>query len=488
MSLKRILLTGEQKRALFLPPQGAVLVKGVAGSGKTTVALYRAKFLLANYRNLFIEPKVVIFTYNKVLCKYITALRKTIEAYDRVTNAVNPVIPSGMNVQVENFHSWAFKFLHANNIYIGTRAVTNAEQHMFINEIKSNHSAQRVASKPLDFFIEEFSWIKGKLYLTGNEYIQNPRTGRGNADRIVAADKQVIWQMFSEYQQLLKNNFLYEFDDFAVECYQFLQNNPKVKPFTHIVVDEAQDLTKAELLVISSLVSDDTKSITIIADAAQRIYKSGFSWNELGLNIQGRSIEFKKNYRNTRQIAEVANSLLQNDPDRAQYTMGAAEREGSKPYIIKCSNSVVADEVIIKLLQKLGQTTKYGSTAILTPTKKSSKRILEKGKSVGLNISLLNRDEDYDFEGDITAVCTMQSIKGLEFDNIIIADLNDFLIPNHYNLTDDPDVDEDTISTARRLLFTSMTRACDNLILMTSGIPSRYLSEMDQSKIKIFQK
>jgi len=42
--LKRITLKGEQKKVLFLPPTNPIQIKGVAGSGKTTVALYRAKY------------------------------------------------------------------------------------------------------------------------------------------------------------------------------------------------------------------------------------------------------------------------------------------------------------------------------------------------------------------------------------------------------------------------------------------------------------
>ena len=92
-----------------------------------------------------------------------------------------------------------------------------------------------------------------------------------------------------------------DFDDYALLCLKIINSKTNFQtPFTHIIVDEAQDLSKAQILVISKIVSDETKSISIIADAAQRIYKSGFTWGEVGLNVRGaRTIEFKKNYRNT---------------------------------------------------------------------------------------------------------------------------------------------------------------------------------------------
>jgi superfamily I DNA/RNA helicase len=115
-----------------------------------------------------------------------------------------------------------------------------------------------------------------------------------------------------------------------------IAKNPKFKPpYTHIIVDEAQDLSKAQIIVISKIVSVETKSISIIADAAQRIYKSGFTWSEVGLNVRGaRTIEFKRNYRNTVQIAKAAISLLDKEIDKSEFTKIEIARHGEDKPII----------------------------------------------------------------------------------------------------------------------------------------------------------
>src|SRR5690606_9605566 len=124
------------------------------------------------------------------------------------------------------------------------------------------------------------------------EYLDAKRTGRGTNDRVTKTDKQTIWEIFSDYNSHLKINDLVDFDDYALICLEIINSNPDFeKPFTHIIVDEAQDLSKAQILVISQIVSEETRSISIIADAAQRIYKSGFTWSEVGLNVRGRTIE-----------------------------------------------------------------------------------------------------------------------------------------------------------------------------------------------------
>ena len=117
MSLKPIILKGEQKRVLFLPATDPIQIKGVAGSGKTTVALYRAKHLLDTYANLFNEAKVAIFTYNKTLVKYINAIAPQISGgYRPDTNEIKPTKPKGLNVYITSFHKWAYHFIEQNGI------------------------------------------------------------------------------------------------------------------------------------------------------------------------------------------------------------------------------------------------------------------------------------------------------------------------------------------------------------------------------------
>ncbi|HOI01362.1 MAG TPA: UvrD-helicase domain-containing protein, partial [Candidatus Cloacimonas acidaminovorans] len=74
MVQKSINLTGEQKKVLFLPATNPIQIKGVAGSGKTTIAMYRAKYLLDTYSDLFREAEIMIFTYNNSLTQYIKSL------------------------------------------------------------------------------------------------------------------------------------------------------------------------------------------------------------------------------------------------------------------------------------------------------------------------------------------------------------------------------------------------------------------------------
>lgn len=482
MPLKPIILKGEQKRVLFLPVTEPIQIKGVAGSGKTTVALYRAKHLLDTYSNLFNEAKVAIFTYNKTLVKYINAITPQITGgYHQDTDDIKPTKPRGLNVSVTSFHKWAYHFIQQNGIVLYSKTISGSSLVNTISTIKSKYSSHNIANKSGEFFREEISWIKGKAFPSKEEYFDAKRTGRGINDRVTKADKEIIWNIYTDYNNQLKANGQVDFDDYALLCLEILDSKPDLeKPFSHIIIDEAQDLSKAQILVISRLVSDGTKSISIIADAAQRIYKSGFTWSEVGLNVRGgRTIELKKNYRNTVQIVNAALSLLEKENDKSDFTTVETARNGDeKPVVGYFDNREEQYSYLLDQLNELKASNNLNSTVILHRNHNGLNTIQSFLRENGYDAQILLDSEDIDFESDLLKICTLSSVKGLEFDNVFIIDINDDVIP--YPPGFNGEDDELHISTERRLLYTSMTRTRERLYLLSSGTPSRYLAEIDK--------
>ena len=92
------------------------------------------------------------------------------------------------------------------------------EQIEIIESIKSSltSTSSNVLTKSSEFFQEEISWIKGKLFNSKTEYVEAKRTGRGTSDRVTASDKEVIWNVYLKYNQELKNRGKVDFDDYAV--------------------------------------------------------------------------------------------------------------------------------------------------------------------------------------------------------------------------------------------------------------------------------
>jgi len=493
MSLKPIILKGEQKRILFLPSTKPIQIKGVAGSGKTTVSLYRAKHLLDTQSNLFQGAKVVIFTFNKTLVKYIESITPYIlGGYQQDSEELLDSTP-GLDIKVTNFHKWAYGFITNNGTSLSNRTISGNDQKSLIEniiqEIRSTNEKfdSNILEKKVEFFIEEISWIKGKDFKFEKEYVEAQRIGRGTTDRVTKIDKEVIWKVYSGYNAKLRNNNKFDFDDYALLCLRIIESNPDIpKPFTHIVVDEAQDLTKAQMLVISKIISNETESITIIADAAQRIYKSGFTWSEVGLNlVGGRTIELKKNYRNTSQIVKTAKSLIDNENDRSDFTeIILPSREGNqKPILGKFQWREDQNRYLINELSRLKNIGEIKSTVILHRTNPGLYGIKSNLNMNGFVTRELRNNSNINFDDEIINLCTLSSIKGLEFDNVFVIDVNEDYIPYPPGFNEEND--EYHISTERRLLYTSMTRARERLYLLSNGTPSRYLDEINQDLVEL---
>ncbi len=451
-------LTGEQKKVLTLPDSGPVLIKGGAGSGKTLIAVKRALHLASTGGDLFRGLRVGIFAYNKALVETI----KAAVSEDRVF--------------VDNIDHWVFDVL--------SRLVKNGSVHLDERKWISRHprfgiglkwvsdecverslqTAQRfafasigqraIANKPMKFYEEEIRWLKGRRIKTLDAYIATPRTGRGTADRVTAEDRRYLWAMFESYNQSLDTMGAHDFADNTELLLSLIESGRvSVSRYSHIVIDEAQDLTLAQMQLIGKLVNPETNSITIVADMAQQIYGKGFSWKETGITIAGaRSFEFTHNYRNTRQISEAAYALIDHEEDKAEFTeMIASQREGEKPRLVQgdCSRW---DAMIRQ------------SLAALPP---------EETVVIGCTTHRVMRQLKERFGAGTSRVefSTLHALKGRQFDHVFLWDVSDRALSL-------ADADENDVSKARKLLYVSMTRACKTLTLFNGGDESRLLNEI----------
>jgi superfamily I DNA/RNA helicase len=466
-------LTGEQKRILTLPLQNPIQIKGVAGSGKTTVAVFRAKHIAVSADDFFRDTHVCIFSYTKSLVKYVGSILGT----DPQETA---------NISVTNFHKWAYAFLKERKFWSNHKVASGRSVDSILNinleNLRSRHKNRAILKKPLEFYKEEITWLKGLQIIKKETYLEAIRAGRGTSDRVTVQDKNLLWSLYCSYCQDLKQRNEVDLDDFALLVLAYIEKEREfVPPFSHIVIDEAQDLTAAQLIAITKLVNSETRSLTIIADAAQRIYKSGFTWSDVGINVRGgRTIELKHNYRNTRQIAEAAISLLSHDPQQADFTEHILpEQQGQKPKVLHLQNGQQVP-FLNKVLQ--GVDLLRHSVVILHRSNGGVLQLTKGLRAANYKTTNITDKDVHRIDPFGLFTCTMSSVKGLEFDHVILCDVNDNIIPYPPGFTDAND--ELHISTERRLLYTCMTRARRTLYLIFTGRPSRYIAEIDPTTIE----
>ncbi len=467
-----IQLTGEQLRILQLPLKNPVLIKGSAGSGKTTVAVARAQHLVNSGPSIFGPNSVGVFTYTNALVNYVDTLLKG--------TAIDG------SVVVRTFHKFAYEFISQKGKQ-GIRSPNEYERKDLIARSLSATKAERqgrILQKPVDFFAEEIKWLKGRRVLDLETYRKTPRLGRGRTDKVTAADKDDIWPVFERYQQELRRANCLDFDDYALRMIELIDADSSfIPPFTHVVIDEAQDLAPAQLIAIYKLVKPEFNSISLVADAAQMIYRSGFSWANLGFTIKGgRSVELRVNYRNTKQIAQTAISLLQKEEEKGDFTdQSLPAREGPRPrlHIVAQGQSQIA-----KAMEMLASLPTETESCVILHRSRQGMNEVHKFVSMRFPVTKIEKGtKSIDTERGIYTT-TMHSVKGLEFDHVLIIDITEGVMPELNGV--DPEEVEDVVSVERKLLYTAMTRARKRLDIFTADRKeSRLLAQIAQETIEV---
>ena len=470
-----IYLNPEQDRLVQLDPLGHRLIRGVAGSGKTTIALYRAKYLSENYLDMFTANKILVLTYNSTLVAFMREQAREL----------------GLEgVEISTFHRWAGNYLKRQEIPINKVLRSGDEERKTIlrkacNEVRRRFQNHSILSRNPFFFAKEIQWMKGSRILDLETYLSAERQGSGG--RLNAEDRKIVFAVFEQYQHEMQWKGWSDYEDFALLALDSLEDDDSFEPYTHIVVDETQDLSKAELTVITKLVNPQTNSITLLVDVAQKIYDTSFTWKGVGINIQGRSHTLNKNFRTTVEIAEAAYTLLEKDTDFVQNSEDYVKPEqinkdqhGCYPIYRRFGSLEEGTDYVVEEIKRLKEQTtcELSEMVILHPQQKFL-RVIQERLNVHQIPNHILTPQRWSHEAEEVKLCTMHSIKGLEARVVFILGVDEgklpFVAPN--------DIVEKV--TQRKLLYVGMTRAKEWLYLISDRNPSRYLSEIDRRFLRL---
>jgi superfamily I DNA/RNA helicase len=202
----------------------------------------------------------------------------------------------------------------------------------------------------------------------------------------------------------------------------------------------------------------------------------------VGLNVAGgRTVEFKINYRNPQPVAKAALSLLSKDNDSEEFTnVEVNTTGGDKPVIKECSDLFEEYKFISATIKEIRHNSPDDTICILHRTNRGVNNAVT--SLANFNIDVVKIKDKTSNDSEVQAL-TMPGVKGLQFDHVIILDLNDDNLPIESGFSE-PD-DDLHLTTERRLLYTCMTRAMKSLLITYSGKPSRYISEIDNSLIEL---
>ena len=264
-----------------------------------------------------------------------------------------------------------------------------------------------------------------------------------------------------------------------------IRNKGDVLPYRSIIVDEAQDMSSQAFKLIRQMITKEQKNdLFIVGDAHQRIYRHKVVLGRCGINIRGRGKRLRINYRTTEENRCWAVNLLEgisfDDLDG-----GLDNQKGYKSLIhgvlpkVEHTDSFQNEiDFIIEYLDQIEQEGCFlNEVCLVARTHNLLKQYEGALKAKGKDIYFIRRSEADDRRKAGIRLATMHRVKGLEFDRVIIAGVNDEIVPLKVErlTTNDPVIQKESLTQERALLYVAATRAKKEVIVTSFGKPSRFL-------------
>ncbi len=480
----------EQNRIIRNEEAPVLIIQGVAGSGKTSIALHRIAYLLYAQKGDISSKDILIVSPNKVFADYIsnvlpelgeetvpeTSMEQILSGildnkykyrnfFEQVTELLDKPAPDFIE-RIRYKASFEFisrldKFiLHVENTYFKatdvqlTRLVTIPAEFIEEQFRRFNRYPMRQRFETMTDYILDMMKVKYGFTVTTAEKnllkkeIQKMFTG--NNDLQVYKDF-FKWSGQPNMFKTRKNHTL-EYADLAPLAYlhMALDGNTARLRVKHLLIDEMQDYSPVQYKVLQKLYPCRK---TVLGDACQSVNPYGSSTADIIRKafVTGEVMKLCKSYRSTFEITDFAQKILTNEE------LEPVIRHGEHPAILRFKNMEEEISGIANILSTF-KTSNHKSLGIICKTEAQAMEMTEKLKAYTSNIYFLSNRSSAFAKGII--VTSAHMAKGLEFDEVIV-----------------PRVDDKNYSTPidKSMLYVAVTRAMHKLTLTYHGKPSGFI-------------
>lgn len=450
------LISAEQFRSITVDANTAILLQGVAGSGKTTVALHRLAWLL-HKDNSPLKPDECVFLMLS------PALRRYVE------NSLPSVGIEG--IKVRTYHEWTARTLQ--KLGAGVELHRPSEPvPAGINRLKRSltllKSLERVAaSRPSAGAIgmdQLTSDLLAALDRT-NELVEN------DEHRLLSAETVREARAWTE-RNFRNGVFDWADDALLVRAYQIraggiVNERGQVGTYGHVIVDEVQDFSPVELSTIIGAVKEH-KDLTLVGDTSQNIDEHGSfpGWEKLRKywNFSGemsKYVSLEISHRSTLPIMRLADHIQQR-------LMVKTGRAGRTPIWFKCRGEQHGIEHVLKWLSRAVELYPTTVTAVICASPEEAKFAYRMLQPTFGPLVRLGDAYSFSFEEGIL-VTDVRQVKGLEFFSVLLWNPSPVGYPSN--------------DLGRNLLYVATTRAEENLSIVTWGRPAAMLPPFGVSKL-----
>ena len=458
-----IFLHPEQKAMVERHYNGPARASGTAGTGKTVVALHRAAHLaIANP-----SARVLLTTFSDALARLLRTKLELLTNHDQTI--LTRITVASLDSVALDLYSERF----------GEPGL--ADRRDIEGLIQGAVEWRGSRFSPAFLYTGWERVVDGWRLDNWEDYRSIRRAGRHR--RLSESQRETLWPVFKWVKSGLVRQGLTTRAEIFGRLTSALGETGE-RPFDHVVVDEAQDVSVPQLRFLSALAGGRKNGLFFAGDLGQRIFQLPFSWRELGVDIRDRSQTLRVNYRTSHQIRMQADRLL--DPEIADADGNLEERSGTISVFNGPAPTVqiLADEdgetrtVAEWLKQGLADGLQPGEVGVFVRSRDQMDRAIAVANCAGVPFVIL--DEQGEMVDGCATIGTMHLAKGLEFRAVAVVACDAEVIPLQSGveqITDEADLDE-VYNTERNLLYVACTRARDRLLVTGVKPASEFLDDL----------
>ena len=390
--LRRIMAEPLEKWRVFLHPtqrkivkknySGSARVLGGAGTGKTVVAMHRAKQLASKISG---QQRILFTTFTANLAADIKENLRKICSVEELRR-----------IEVVHLDAWVNQFLRES----GFAAQIKYDE---ISDLWEKAVLHANVDLPYDASFYEEEWnrvVIAQEAMSLPLYAKATRNGRGT--RLDRKKRMLVWKVFEAYQNLMKENQIRDINTAMYESTKLLQSAGSQPRYAHIIVDEGQDFSDNAYRLLRALAGEEhANDIFIVGDSHQRIYKNHPTLSKCGINVRGRSSILKINYRTTEEIRKYAFALLNGisfddlDEDTDLGDMCQSLTHGSVPMIKNFKDASAELQYIAGEIKRLKDNgVALNDICVVARTKPLIDDYVKQLKNEGINTFVIKRNKN----------------------------------------------------------------------------------------------